>query len=178
MKSKTTYDIYAAEAEEYGEGDYCPVCDAFNPAFTGECEHHITTVASEFCITESAEWLVPLHDAYQELIDFLGDFSRTPSFGVLQWTFSKKSPLAKHILDCAKREASLTELIDHLGYEAGGGWSSDGFINSSGWNLYHSDFAGSVKRQEEAEHLCKAFIIEASCAVLAKRIAPQTDAIH
>ena len=156
--------------EPDGDGDRCPFCGSFSPAFTGGCVHHVATIGSCCSITEECTWLQRLHDLHVIVIELINDHSRNKDFERFKKHFTKQSKLAKILLRAAKREERLEDmLVDAFGYEYGDGWDTDGWLSGSGWNIYHPRLKDSATPEDEAVRLYEAFIQGATEVALIKQ---------
>ena len=154
------------EPEE--DGDRCPFCGSFSPAFTGGCEHHIATIGSDIRITEECSWLRRLSDLYDTATDLIHERSGDRTFERFKKHFRKQSKLAKALIRAADREDRLEDLlVDALGYRCGDGWETGGCLSGSGVNMYHPRLRDSDATEDEAERLYEAFIQGAAEAALA-----------
>ena len=157
------------EFEPGEDGDFCPFCGAFSPAFSSGCSHHIASVGHDICITEEASWLIPLRDAYDDLINFIHIHSGGRSFEQFKKIFERRSLLTRRVVECAQQEAGFLELLSHIGYAEGSGWSTGGFMGGAGWSVYQKDLEASTQLEQTVQTICKDFVAGAAGAALSAR---------
>ena len=153
------------EPEE--DGDRCPFCGRFSPAFGSGCEHHVATLGSGIPITEECTWLERLSELHDTVTELIGASSRSRTFERFKKHFIRQSTLAKVLIRAADREERLEEvLVEALGYQYGDGWETGGWLSSSGVNIYHPRLSDSDATEDEAVRLYEAFIEGAASAAI------------
>ena len=166
------------EFEPGEDGDFCPFCGAFSPAFGAGCNHHISTAGPDICVSENAEWLIPVRDAYEELAAFIDNYRGGRSFEIFKKEFERTSLLARRIVESARGGEPLVGVLEHIGYAQGSGWSTGGFIGGSGWSVYHPGPEASTALEREVVRICAAFVSGAAEAALTARAQRTLTAIQ
>ena len=152
------------------DGDRCPFCGSFSPAFTGGCVHYVATIGSCRFITDECTRLQRLDDLHIIVIELINDPSRNKDFERFMKHFTKQSKLAKILIRAAIREERLEDmLVDAFGYQYGDGWDTDGLLSGSSANIYHPRLKDSDASEDEAVRLYEVFIQGATEVALIKQ---------
>ncbi len=188
MTNKTQPEAFDEEIEDTEEveldwdpdedGDRCPFCNAFSPAFGSGCEHHITTVGPCIDVTEECTSLLRLRDLLETVTELIYTCGGNREFERFKKRFVSKNQLAKKLIHAATKEEQLIEIMtEHFGYQYGDGWHTDGFMSGGGANLYHPDWNSTTALEEEAERVFEAFLTGAAETAIVRR-AQDESAMH
>jgi hypothetical protein len=120
------------DPEFVGDGDSCPFCNHFNaPMALDTCEHFYGFVwDSQF---DASEKLTNLQNLWKDSIEYIEDNNTHKSL------ISNKSlnGFEKKITRYTNSDSLFTDLLTNaLDAQSGDGWSTDGMLSGSGYNVY------------------------------------------
>ena len=118
--------------EPEGDGDGCPFCNYFNtPMALDTCEHFYGFVwDGEF---DASQKLTNLHNLWKETSEYFGDENAPRSL------ISNKSykEFEKKITHNTNPHTLFSDFLTNaLDAKSGDGWSTDGMLSGSGYNVY------------------------------------------
>lgn len=133
--------------ESEGDGDSCPFCNYFNePLALDTCEHFYGFVwDGQF---DASEKLTNLKNLWEDAIDYVEETLSPKSL------ISNKSlnDFEKNITHYTNSDSLFKDLLTNaLDAKSGEGWSTDGMLSGSGYNVY----IGEAQIIDKAESFLK-----------------------
>ena len=133
--------------DDVGDGDSCPFCNHFNaPMALDTCEHFFGFVwDGQF---DASEKLTNLQNLWKDCVEYIEDKNSHNSFT------SKKNlnGFEKKITRYTNSDSLFKDLLTNaLDAKSGEGWSTDGMLSGSGYNVY----IGEAQIIDKAESFLK-----------------------
>jgi hypothetical protein len=118
--------------DDVGDGDSCPFCDHFNaPMALDTCEHFYGFVwDGEF---DASEKLTNLHNLWKETSEYFGD-ENTPRSLISNINLKEFEKKITHYKNSDRLFSDFLTIA--LDAKFGEGWSTDGMLSGSGYNVY------------------------------------------
>ena len=136
--------------ESEGDGDVCPLCNYFNaPMALDTCEHFYGSVWDGDL--DFSKKLGRLHDLWIEAIEYIeSDNDQTALINNrMLKSFEKK------VMRYTNSNSMFIDFLTNaLDAKLGEGWSTDGMLSGSGYNIYFS----GINKIERAEYFFQNFV--------------------
>ncbi len=121
---------------EWDAGDRCPICDYFNsPPADDTCEHICAWVWDGQI--EALRHGEALETSLRELAELVSTTDDGSVEGLILKAEAQCSQTRSQLIDIASRDLNFEEALTSLANaELGSGWSTEGMLGGSGYNLY------------------------------------------